>query len=332
MKDIAIDRLMSKFCKSKTFLATVLLLFFSSPLAAQGATGFREGKVAFYRGDYERAESIVQTFLKTHPEAVAGWILLARTRIATGQFEQALGNLELALKLAPTNTDALYYLARVSGMLSQIEFQRLCAQDPNSFRVHQIMGESYEVRHDLTKAEKEYKAALKMSPRSVEVLDALGDLERRRYDFDRAVEYYRRATEIQPHDYTGLYGLGAAYLYKQDPHMAAEFLLRALAAAPNSAAAHLALGDAYLRMKDYTSAARELTTATSIEPQMRQAYTLLARVYRGLGRLKDAQDALKKSQTLSERQIEAGERQLNGQELILKEDVLGSKKTSPSKH
>jgi hypothetical protein len=55
---------------------------------------------------------------------------------------------------APHNVDALYYLSKVSGILSQIEFRELYSLAPNSARVHQLIGESYQMQEDLPKARK----------------------------------------------------------------------------------------------------------------------------------------------------------------------------------
>jgi tetratricopeptide (TPR) repeat protein len=276
--------------------------------------GLQAATRALYRGEYDRAGSLAQGYLQAHPQAMNAQILLARARISHGQYEPALEGLERVLRRDPANPDALYYLERLSGLLSQMEFQRLFRLAPDSARARQVMGEAYETQNKLELAETEYQAALKADPQLVEVLDALGDLKRHQFKFDDAIRYYSRALEAQPRDYTSAYGLGAAYLFKQNPPEAVRFLRLAVAIDPQSPAARLALGDALLRVGHGDAAVTELKASISLAPDLRQAYTLLARAYRILGRTEEASAALRKSQELNREEIEAREKTLGSQE------------------
>jgi len=287
-----------------------LWLVVASPVWGEEAPALAAGTRALYRGDYDRAASLAENYLKAHPQASAGQILLARAHIAKGQYDLALKELQRVLRTDARNLDALYYLGRLSGILSQMEFQRLFAQAPDSARVHQLLAESYEAQNNIAKAEEEYQAALKANPQSVEILDALGDLKRHQFEFDEAITYYARAAEIQPRDYSSAYGLGATYLYRQEVARAIDYFRGALAIDPDSAAARLALGDALLRAGQPEPAVKELKAALTLEPEMRQAYTLLARAYQKLGNSEEANAALKRSEELIQKEIESRERLL----------------------
>lgn len=282
---------------------------------SEQAPELQEGVRALYRGEYDRAARIAASFVQLHPEASGGFILLARAEIAQGKYTSAYKELREALRKDPTNLDALYYLGRISLMLSQIQYQQLYALAPDSARVHQLLGESYRSQENTTKAEEEYEAALKIDPRSREVLDALGDLERFQFHFDKAISYYSRAFEIDPRDYASAYGLGASYLYRQQPSRAIEYFRRALGVDPTSAAARLALGDALLRARRPAAAVKELKAATSLAPDMRQAYTLLARAYQKLGQSREAQEAFRKAGELTQREIEFRQSTLTSDDL-----------------
>jgi protein O-GlcNAc transferase len=307
------------------FSSLLGLLVVACPLRGDQPGELAEGARALYRGEYDRAASLATSFVKAHPEASAGFILLARAEIAQGKYQPAYENLRQGLRLAPTSLDALYYLGRVTLILSQVQYRELYALAPDSARVHQLLAESYQAQENRAKAEEEYQAALKLNPRSVEVLDMLGDLERSQFHFDRALSYYSRAAEIEPRDYASAYGLGASYLYRQEPQRAIEYFRRALDLDPNSAAAHLALGDAWLRAQQPAAAVDELKAAAGLEPEMRQAYTLLAQAYEKLGQSRQAEEAIKKAKELTEREIESRQNTLSADP-----DPVGAALPAPS--
>ena len=182
-------------------LALSLLAVFLPPLCVASLRGeensgtLQSATRALYRGEYDQAATLVENYLQAHPQAVAGKILLARVQIAQGRYDLARQGLEQVLKSDPRNPDALYYLARLSGILSQMEFQRLFQLAPDSARAHQVMGEAYETRNKLEMAEAEYRAALKADPELVEVLVALGELQRHQFKFEEAIKHYSRALE-----------------------------------------------------------------------------------------------------------------------------------------
>ena len=219
-------------------VATVLLLTrISLPLHGEQSPALTECAKALYRADYERASSLAKEYVKAHPQAAEGRILLARAEMAQGKLESAFQQLRRALRADSDHLDTLYFLGRLCVALSQIELQKLYALAPDSSRVHQLLAESYRAQEKLDKAEEEYLAALKADPRSLEVLNALGDLKRSLLQFNEAISYYLQAAGIAPRDYDSAYGLGASYLYEgatrsfscsASGHLAVESFLAAL--------------------------------------------------------------------------------------------------------
>jgi len=277
--------------------------------SAQGAPELAEGTRALYQGQFAKAAQVASGYLRTHPQDATAYTLLARAEISEGQYEAAYEALRTALKLAPFNGDALYYLERLCNLLSKRELQRLLETSPDSPRSHQIRAEAYLARNDKQAAGREYEAALQANPTSVEILDALGDLRRDEYQFDSALGYYARARQLSPRDYASAYGTGSCYLFQHETKRAIESLKRAVEIDPESAAAHLALGDALLRDDDTKAAINELNAALEIKPELRQAYTLLALAYRKLGMEPEAQQALAKDRELAREEASGAEAQ-----------------------
>ncbi len=277
-----------------------LLMFATNLLAAEGAVELAEATRALYTGDAPRAQSLAEDYRKAHPSSSAARLLIARAEMSRGDFSAAYVELDGVLRREPRNVDALYYLSKLCGILSQIEFRDLYSLAPDSARVHQLLGESYQAQEDLSKAQVEFAQALAANPRSVRVLTALGEVKRAQSLCDEAIGFYTRAAAIEPHDYDANYGLGACYLHQAKALTAIGWFRRAAAAEPDSAAARLALGIAYMRAGKLAEAVPELKAAAALEPESRQAYVLIGQVYHRLNQPRDAERAFRKARELSQ--------------------------------
>jgi len=276
------------------------LLLASGLMTAQGAADLADATRALYKGDAPGAQAMAEEYRKAHPSSAAARLLIARAEMSRGDFDAAYKELEELLQHAPHNVDALYYLSKLAGILSQIEFRKLYSLAPNSARVHQLLGESYQMQEDLPKAEEEFVQGLAANPRSPRVLVALGDVKRVRSQCEEAIEFYKRAVEIQPHDYDGSYGLGVCYLDQGKGETAIRWFQQAAAAEPDSVAVRLALGIAYMRTGKLPEAVAELKTAAALEPESRQAYVLMGQAYNKLNQPRDAEQAFRKARVLSQ--------------------------------
>jgi tetratricopeptide (TPR) repeat protein len=275
-----------------------ILIVATALVAAEQAPELAEATRAFYRGDISAAQSAAAAYLKSNPASSAAQLLVARAEMVRGNFQAAYRELEQIVRREPRNADALYYFSKLCGILSHVEYQQLYELAPESARVHQLLGESYQAQQNLPKAEEEFRKALEANPRSVRVLAALGDVKRAQGDFEQAVSYYSRAVKVEPRDYDATYGLGAAYLYRQEPEKAIDWFRRALALEAKSTAARLALGDAYLRAGKPAEAVIELKAVVALELGSAQAYVLLARAYQKLERPREADEAFQKARVL----------------------------------
>jgi tetratricopeptide (TPR) repeat protein len=253
---------------------------------------------AFDRGDYAQAIALARQRLKSLPRDAGARVVMARAEAARGHFEDAYQGFRRVLALQPRNTDALYYLSILGGVLAEGEYNRLFAQAPDSPRAHQLRGDLHVAQERPVEAEAEYKAALEAAPGSLEVLIALGDLTRRQSRFEDALGYYGRAAEVAPHNYDVRYGIGVCRSYRQEYAPAIQSFREALRLDPSSAPAHLALGHALLQSGQAAAAVPELEAAAKLEPRMLQAQYLLGRAYRVLGRTQEAEATFARVQKL----------------------------------
>jgi tetratricopeptide (TPR) repeat protein len=257
---------------------------------------------AFDRGDYARALELSRLRLAARPADTGAQIVLARAEAAQGRFEAAYQGFRKVLARDPRNTDALYYVTILGGVLAQAEYDRLLAMAPDSARAHQLLGDLYRAQERPTDAEAEYEKGLKADPGALDLLVALGDLSRHQARYEEAVSYYERALHVSPHHFDALYGLGADRSYKREYAPAIAAFREALAVDGSSAAAHLALGHALLQSGQAAAAVPELEKAAARETRGAQAHYLLGRAYTILGRTQEAAAVFEKVKVLSQDQ------------------------------
>jgi tetratricopeptide (TPR) repeat protein len=243
---------------------------------------------AFDTGDYPNAIALAQRRLATAPGDTRALVVRGRAEAALARFEDAYRTFRAVLARQPRDTDALYYVTILGGVLAQAEYDRLLAMSPDSARAHQLLGDLFQAQDRPSDAEAEYKAGLAKAPTSVELLITLGDLTRRQSRFEDALGYYERALRLAPRHFDVLYGLGVTRSYRQEYAQAIEQLRAALRVDGTSAAAHFALGHALLQSGQPALAVPELQTAAAREPRMLQAQYLLGRALSALGRTEEA--------------------------------------------
>ena len=263
----------------------------------------RDCTQAFYRGDYPQAVQTAEKYLRTHPGDAPLRVMLARAELAQGNFAQAVEDLRKALASEPRNIDALYYLSLTAKELSRREYQKLFALDPNSDRVHQLLGEAALAAENHAEAETEFQNALKANPKSVEAAIQLAELKRSESKFDEALTYYEQAKKAGPLTYEVAYGIGACYTYKQDYLRAIEWLRKAVSLSPDAPAARFGLANALFQNGQVEGSIPELKVSLRLEPKMKQAYFLLGRAYSKLGRQEEAQAAFKKLDELNRSEV-----------------------------
>src|ERR1700728_199143 len=95
-----------------------------------------------------------------HLERVHEEGALGIAQLETGQFADAIKNLQAALQKRPNDPDLLYYLGRAAGLLSKQSIDTLLALYPDSGRAHQSLAENYFVLRQIGEAEKEYEQSL----------------------------------------------------------------------------------------------------------------------------------------------------------------------------
>src|SRR5207237_3849397 len=102
-----------------------------------------------------------------------------------GRDQEALTVLQRATELFPRDIEVLYDLGRVYTKLMTETYQRMDQIDPDSYRVHQLLGTYYEARRDPRAAAEEYKIAIAKKTDAPDLHYALGNTHCKNKELDQ---------------------------------------------------------------------------------------------------------------------------------------------------
>ncbi len=237
---------------------------------------------------------------------------LGIAQVETGQFAEAITNLQAALQKRPNDPDLLYYLGRAGGLLSKQSIDTLLAAYPDSARAHQSMAENYFVLRQMADAEKQYLAALQLRPDTPNVHLELGQVYAMTSRWPQAEEQYRAETKLQPGNAEAAYRLGNTLLQQGKAHEACVELQRSNQLQPQMPETLYALGKASALDHDDVAAEQAWSQQLKVEkdgPLAAQAHFALAGLYRKQGKAAKAEEQMREFQKLQGAAGQSQERQ-----------------------
>jgi len=242
------------------------------------------------------AAQAVPELQKAQDQAALG---IAQTE--TGQFSEAIVNLQAALQKRPNDPDLLYYLGRAGGLLSKQSIDTLLAAYPDSARAHQSLAENYFVLRQMAQAEKEYQEAIRLRPDIPNLHLELGHVYAMTSRWPQAEEQFRAESKMQPGSAEAAYRLGDALLQQGKAREASAELDRADRLQPQMPETLYARGKAAALEGDAAAAEKSWTELLSIErggSLAAQAHFGLAALYRKQGKTAEAQQHMREFQSL----------------------------------
>lgn len=235
-------------------------------------------------------------------------IRVASALLAAGQSESALRTLEGLPAAESASAEAAYWRARCYEKLATAAYLRLYRADPDSYRLHQLMGDLEAAKGDDAKAIEEYQAAIARRPSSPNLHYSLGHLLWKDLRVPEARVELEAELALNPRHAGALNDLGNTYLLEHQPNQALPFLQRALAADSGNPDLHRDLGTAYTELGDYGKAEEQFKIAVSADRDGSVHYKL-ARVYQALGEKEKAAQEFALSSALNRESHEKLEKQ-----------------------
>jgi tetratricopeptide (TPR) repeat protein len=252
----------------------------------------------------QKAIPLLKKVITLYPKELRAYVNLGYAYQETGQVEEAARILEKANTLFPNNTEILYNLGKSYTRLMEKSFQQMAKVDGDSYRFHEVMGDSYVLRRDYPNAQAEYRKAIENCPDpSLPGLHfALGSSYWLEAKWDPAIEEFKKELEISPDDYMTNWKLGDTYLFKRDYDNARIYLERALKERPDLGQAFRDMGKLCILTGQPEQAVVYLKKVTAISPDEPTTHYLLAQAYRKIGNPAQVKAELEEFQRLRQQE------------------------------
>jgi tetratricopeptide (TPR) repeat protein len=170
------------------------------------------------------------------------------------RYDAAEAALRRWLALHPADLSARYDLVVVRRQVAMAQIACLLAVAPDSYHVHQLLGQLYVDRDEDEKALTEYLAVAAAQPNLPDVHFWLGHLYWRHGDADHALAELTRQLEIDPGHPEANGEIGAVLVAKDRAAEAIPHLELAIRSKPDLWPAYQQLGQAYAAQKNYARA------------------------------------------------------------------------------
>ena len=234
----------------------------------------------------QKAIAPLKKVVSLYPKELKAYINLSYAYQETGRLEDMARILEKADEIFPNNTEVLYNLGKSYTKLMERSYRQMADVDGDSYRFHQVMGDSYELRKDFPNAQAEYLKALEKSPDPYlpGLHYSLGSSFWMEGRWDRAAEEFKKELVTSPVDYMTNWKLGDTYLALRNYDDARTYLEKAIKEKPDLGQAYRGMGKLCLLSGQPDQAIDYLKKVQQLSPDESSVHYLLAQAYRKLGK------------------------------------------------
>ena len=228
----------------------------------------------------------------------------ATVAISPHRYEDAEASLLRWLKTHQSDRIARFHLALARRQISRSQLRRLLQVAPDSYHVHQMLGQLYASREEDEKALAEYLAVDAAQPDLPGVHFWLGHLYWKHGDADHALTELTRELELSPGHPEANGELGAVLVAQDRSEEAIPHLEAAIQSKTDLWPAYEQLGRAYASEKKYTRAEQVLSRALAHD-QDGTAHYQFALVLRAEGKTAQAAQAFEQVRAIKNERMVA---------------------------
>jgi tetratricopeptide (TPR) repeat protein len=262
----------------------------SDDIQAQTFLGLTEAAL----GNCDAALPILLAADENHRDLYRLANLAAAKCYSTGNhYSQTFSLLDKLQRKFPNDADVLYLTAKLHMKAFNDATYAMFQHAPNSYRVHELSAEIFEVENRYGDAVAEYKKAIEMNPSAPDLHFRLGRallLESHNPDsLKNASEAFQAELKVSPEDGACEFQLGQIAQVEGKRDDAKAHLERAVALSPNFVQALIALGKIDTQEKQFNRAIARLTRAVELQPSNETAHYALLTAYRDSGDMDKAQ-------------------------------------------
>jgi tetratricopeptide (TPR) repeat protein len=272
--------------------------------------------VARYRlNDYQAAISALRKEIKIDPDNGKALMWLGVAQLAAGDNLAAAASLDKAAQLNPGDVDILYHRGRAHMLVSKDSYEEMYKADPNSWRVHQALAQSFVEADKLDDAVHECQNALNLRPQEPGLHEELADIYWNQNQLDKAEAAFQEELKVDPESISSMYKLAVVSLERSKPEETLSLLSQVLQRSPGYRDAHYQRGRAEAQLGQVSEAISDFKAEVSIGDRgdaesLRQSYYQLAQLYRRAQQPEESKAALEAFLRLKEKEDAAQQQKL----------------------
>jgi tetratricopeptide (TPR) repeat protein len=254
--------------------------------------------VARYRlNDYPAAITALrkETQIDTNNGKALMWLGVAQ--LAAGDAEAAATALDKAAQLSPGDVDILYHRGRAHMLVSKDSYEQMYKAEPNSWRVHQALAQSFVEADRLEDAAHECQAALNLRPLEPGLHEELADIYWKQNQLDSAEAAFQEELKLDPESISSMYKLAVVSLERSKPEVTVSLLTQVLQRSSEYRDAHYQRGRAESQLGQLNEAIADFKAEVgrgdrAEAESLRQSYYQLAQLYRRAQQPEESKAAL----------------------------------------
>jgi tetratricopeptide (TPR) repeat protein len=124
------------------------------------------GIIAYRQNRFKDAEAHLLRETRLDPGSAKAFMWLGICRLAQDDPQGAIAPLDKAYALDAKDVDILYHRGHAYLLVANASYAAMFKADPDSMRVHQVLGEADAASYRSSDAINEFELAIKMAPRS----------------------------------------------------------------------------------------------------------------------------------------------------------------------
>ncbi len=264
------------------------------------------GLAAFRAQHYDQAIVPLEREIRRTPNDATARQMLGLSYYMTDQFAKSAEVFRPILEQLPDNP-GLLYAAGVALLRSGDSaaggkvLSRMVEHGSNTPEVHLMIGQAYYEQAKFPEALAEFQRALEANSRVPEAHYSTGMIYIKQGKLDEAAQEFNAELALDPKSVPAMYQLAYVRLQQHQTEEAIQLLNEVLKQKSSYGDAHYQLGKALLDQGDTSGAIQHLEAATRLQPSQSYGYYQLSLAYRRVGRVEEADRALRTYQELKDK-------------------------------
>jgi len=255
------------------------------------------GIARYRKNDYSGAVAALKREVQLDPKNAQAFMWLGVVQLGAGDAHAASVSLDEAARLNPGDVDILYHRGRAHMLVSKESYEQMYKADPQSWRVHQALAQSFVEADRLEDAAKECEIALQLRPNEPGLHEELADIYWKQNQLEKAESTFEQELKIDGESLSSQYKLAVVSLERSKPEATVSLLSELLRRSPRYPGAQYQLGRAEAQLGRVDAAigsfkAVVADSGRSDSETVRQSYYQLAQLYRRAQRPDESRAAL----------------------------------------